>query len=79
MSNKPSLSKQRYLNLKALASDNIDLGAIKPITVLSFENLTCAPKTPPNLCRVRPTKGRTNEGTIYGRTDHSNYQGTGIW
>jgi len=41
--------------------------------------LTWAPKTPPNLCRVHPTKGRTNKGTIYGRTDHSNYQGTGIW
>ena len=33
--------------------------------------VTCAPKTPPNLCGVCPTKGRTNEGTIYGRTDHS--------
>ena len=41
--------------------------------------MTCAPKTPPNLCRVRPTKGRTNEGATYGRTDHSNYQRTGIW
>ncbi len=28
--------------------------------------MTCAPKTPPNLCGVRLTKGRTNEGTIYG-------------
>jgi putative transposase len=33
--------------------------------------VTCAPKIPPDLCRVRPTKGRTNEGTIYGRTDYS--------
>jgi putative transposase len=33
--------------------------------------VTCAPKTPPDLCRVRPTKGRTNEGRIYGRTDHT--------
>jgi|TARA_B110000908_G_scaffold132041_1_gene155432 putative transposase len=24
--------------------------------------VTLAPKTPPFLCRVRPTKGRTNEG-----------------
>jgi transposase-like protein len=43
------------------------------------EGVTCAPKTPPNLCRVRPTKGRTNEGTIYGRTDHCDDQGTGSW
>ncbi|MGB5864960.1 MAG: DDE-type integrase/transposase/recombinase [Sulfitobacter sp.] len=41
--------------------------------------LTCAPKTPPDLCRVRPTKGRTNEGTIYGRADHCDDQGTGSW
>jgi hypothetical protein len=47
------------------------------VTVV-FE-VTCAPKTPPDLCRVRPTKGRTHEGTIYGRTDHSDDQGTGIW
>jgi integrase len=41
--------------------------------------VTCAPKAPPVLCRVRPTKGRTNEGTICGRTDHSDDQGTGSW
>ena len=41
--------------------------------------VTCAPKTPPNLCRVRPTKGRTNEGTIYRRTDHRDDQRAGIW
>ncbi|MGB5864712.1 MAG: hypothetical protein WBG95_10465, partial [Sulfitobacter sp.] len=35
------------------------------------------PKTPPDLCRVRPTKGQTNEGTIYGRADHCDDQGTG--
>ena len=28
--------------------------------------MTCAPKTPPFWCRVRPTKGRTNEAQIYG-------------
>jgi len=41
--------------------------------------LTCAPKTPPDLCRVRPTKGRTNEDTIYGRADHCDDQGAGSW
>ena len=38
--------------------------------------VTSTPKTPPFLCRVRSTKGQTNEGTIYGRTDHSDNQGT---
>ena len=41
--------------------------------------LTCAPKTPPNLYRARPTKGRTNEGTIYRRTDHRDDQRAEIW
>ena len=35
-------------------------------SAVGFAGVTCAPKTPPDLCRVRPTKGRTNEGTIYG-------------
>ena len=48
------------------------------IAVQLFE-VTCAPKTPPNLCRVRRTKGRTNEGTIYRRTDHRDDQRAGIW
>jgi transposase len=39
--------------------------------------LTCAPKTPPDLCKVRPTKGRTNEGTTHRRTDNCDDQGTG--
>ena len=29
------------------------------------------PKFPPALCRVRSTKGRTNEAEIHRRTDHS--------
>ncbi len=41
--------------------------------------LTCAPKIPPNLCRVRPTQGRTSEGTIHRRADHSDDQRTGSW
>jgi hypothetical protein len=41
--------------------------------------VTCAPKAPPDLCRVRPTKGRTNEGTIYGRADYCDDQGAGSW
>jgi len=57
-------------NLVELEQFHADTVAIK---------VTCAPKTPPDLCRVRPTKGRTHEGTIYGRTDHSDDQGTGIW
>lgn len=52
---------------------------IRQLAHNSFElrDLTGAPKTPPNLCRVRPTKGRTNEGTIYGRTDFCDDHGTG--
>jgi hypothetical protein len=59
---------------KVLDWVNVELTATQGLSVV-----TCAPKTPPNLCRVRLTKGRTNEGTIHRRTDHSNYQGTGIW
>ena len=44
-----------------------------------LERVTCIPKTPPDLRRVRPTKGWTDEGTIYGRTNHSDDQGTGSW
>ncbi|MBU2868685.1 integrase core domain-containing protein [Pacificibacter marinus] len=33
--------------------------------------LICALKTPPNLCRARSTKGRTNEGRLHRRADHS--------
>ena len=36
------------------------------VTLMAAQVLTCAPITPPNLCRVRLTKGRTNEGTIHG-------------
>ena len=52
---------------------------IRQLAHNSFElrDLTGAPKTPPNLCRDRPTKGRTNEGTIYGRTDFCDDHGTG--
>lgn len=28
-------------------------------------------KTPPDLCRIRPTKGRAIEGTVYGRADQT--------
>jgi hypothetical protein len=81
------MSIQRY-ELKAIVEEYVDLKSLNPkplFETLDFlfaicgEKLTCAPKTPPDLCRVRPTKGRTHEGTIYGRTDHSDDQGTGIW
>jgi len=44
-----------------------------------LKNVTCTPKPPPDLCRARPTKGRTNEGTIYGRTDHCDDHEIGSW
>ena len=53
--------------------------AIEGMANVFLDKVTCAPKTPPNLCRVLPTKGRTNEGTIYRRTDHRDDQRAGIW
>ncbi|WP_245540887.1 DUF3987 domain-containing protein [Octadecabacter antarcticus] len=67
---------------RKIRKDAAYIGAVreaKAVMLTYNERMTCAPKTPPDLCRVRPTKGRTNEGTIYRRTDHSNYQRTGIW
>jgi putative transposase len=41
-------------------------------------DVTCAPKTPKDLFRIRPTKGRINEGAFHGRTDHCDDQRTGF-
>ena len=65
--------------MKQLQAENARLKRMYADIAMQNKLVKEVPKAPPNLCRDRPTKGRTNEGTIYGRTDHSNYQGTGIW